>query len=120
MVGVFYLNNFSYICCMTNHAVEYFHTLVEHEFTQDQYEVSFNKGKYHVTITISSNENNPMSYYVYMMHQKRMERCLEDYVKPENLKISVVLPIKLIKHNLKERYARFNRVLRVASTADSE
>ena len=105
---------------MTNHAVEYFHTLVEHEFTQDQYEVSFHEGKYHVTITIPDNGKNPMTYYVYMMYQKKMERCLKDYVKSENLKISVVLPIKLIKHNLDGHYARFNRVLRVASTADSE
>jgi hypothetical protein len=55
-----------------------------------------------------------------MMYQKKMERCLEDYVKPENLKISVVLPIKLINHNLEGHYARLNRVLRVASTTDSE
>ena len=105
---------------MTNHAVEYFHTLVEHEFTQDQYEVSFHEGKYHVTITIPDNGKNPMTYYVYMMYQKKMERCLEDYVKPENLKISVVLPIKLINHNLEGHYARLNRILRVASTTDSE
>ena len=78
-----------------NHAVEYFHTLVEHQFTPDQYEVSFHEGKYHVTITIPDNGKNPMTYYVYMMYQKKMERCLEDYVKPENLKISVVLPINL-------------------------
>ena len=105
---------------MTNHAVEYFHTLVEHEFTQDQYEVSFHEGKYHVTITIPDNGNNPMSYYVYMMHQKRMERCLEDYIKPGNLKLSVILPIRLMKHNLNEHYARLNRVLRVDSSTDSE
>ena len=42
-----------------NHAVEYFHTLVEHEFTRDQYEVSFNEGKYHCTITIPDNGKNP-------------------------------------------------------------
>ena len=120
MVGVFYLNYFSYLCCVMNHAVEYFHTLVEHQFTPDQYEVSFHEGKYHVTITIPDNGKNPMTYYVYMMYQKKMERCLEDYVKPENLKISVVLPIKLINHNLKEHYARLNRVLRVDPPTDSE
>ena len=101
-----------------NHAVEYFHSLVEHKFTPDQYEVSYNEGKYHVTITIENDGYTPMSYYVYMMYQKKMERCLKDYVKPENLKISVVLPIKLIKHNLDGHYARLNRVLRVDSTAD--
>ena len=55
-----------------------------------------------------------------MMYQKKMERCLKDYVKPENLKISVVLPIKLIKHNLDRHYARLNRVLRVDSPTESE
>ena len=105
-----------------NHAVEYFHSLVEHEFTRDQYEVSYNEGKYHVKITIPDNgKNNPMSYYVYMMHQKRMERCLEDYIKPENLKLSVVLPIKLMRHNAKEHYARLNRVFRdTTSTYNQE
>ena len=102
-----------------NHAVEYFHTLVEHEFTRDQYEVSYNEGKYHVTITIPDDNKSPMTYYIYMMHQKRMERCLEDYVKPGSLKLSVILPIKLMKHNLKEHYARLNRVLRVDPTDDN-
>ena len=55
MVGVFYLNYFSYLCCVMNHAVEYLHTLVEHQFTPDQYDVSFHEGKYHVTITIPDN-----------------------------------------------------------------
>ena len=102
-----------------NHAVEYFHTLVEHEFDRDQYEVSFNEGKYHVTITIPDDNKSPMSYYVYMMYQKKMEKCLNGLIKPENRKISVVLPIKLINHNLEGHYARLNRILRVASTDDN-
>lgn len=102
-----------------NHAIEYFHTLVEHEFTPDQYEVSFHEGKYHITITIPDDNKSPMTYYIYMMHQKRMERCLEGFVKPENRKISVVLPIKLIKHNLDGHYARLNRILRVDSSTNS-
>ena len=103
-----------------NHAVEYFHTLVEHEFTQDQYEVSFHEGKYYITITIPDDNKSPMTYYIYMMHQKRMERCLDGLIKPENRKISVVLPIKLINHNLEGQYARLNRILRVTSATDSE
>ena len=103
-----------------NHAVEYFHTLVEHEFTRDQYEVSYNEGKYHITITIPDDNKSPMSYYMYMMYQKKMERCLHGLVKPENRKISVVLPIKLIKHNLEGHYARLNRILRVDSSTDSK
>jgi hypothetical protein len=99
-----------------NHALEYFHTLVEHEFTRDQYEVLYEEGKYHITITIPDNGKNPMTYYVYMMYQKKMERCLEDYVKPENRKISVVLPIKLINHNLEGHYARLNKILRADPT----
>ena len=103
-----------------NHAVEYFHTLVEHEFTQDQYEVSFHEGKYYITITIPDDNKSPMTYYIYMMHQKRMERCLDGLIKPENRKISVVLPIRLINHNLEGQYARLNRILRVTSPTDSE
>ena len=103
-----------------NHAVEYFHTLVEHEFTRDQYEVSYEEGKYYITITIPDDNKSPMSYYVYMMYQKKMERCLNDYVKPENRKISVVLPIKLIKHNLEGHYARLNRISRVNPPTDSK
>ncbi len=103
-----------------NHAVEYFHTLVEHEFTPDQYEVSYDKGKYYITITIPDNNKSPMSYYVYMMYQKKMEKCLHGLIKPENRKISVVLPIKLINHNLEGHYARLNRILRVTSPTDSE
>lgn len=103
-----------------NHAIEYFHTLVEHQFSQDQYEVSFNEGKYYITITIPDNGKNPMTYYVYMMYQKKMERCLDGLIKPENRKISVVLPIKLIKHNYEGQYARLNRILRVDTATDNQ
>ena len=103
-----------------NHAVEYFHTLVEHEFTRDQYEVSYNEGKYYITITIPDDNKSPMSYYVYMMYQKKMEKCLHGLIKPENRKISVVLPIKLIKHNLDGHYARLNRIHRVTPPTESE
>ena len=103
-----------------NHAVEYFHTLVEHEFTPDQYEVSFHEGKYNITITIPDNGKSPMSYYVYMMYQKKMEKCLHGLIKPENRKISVVLPIRLINRNLEAHHARLNRILRVTSPTDSE
>jgi hypothetical protein len=103
-----------------DHIIEYFHTLVEHEFTQDQYEVSFHEGKYHITITIPDDNKSPMTYYIYMMYQKKMERCLEGFVKPENRKISVVLPIRLINHNLEGHYARLNRILRVDSSTHTE
>ena len=103
-----------------NHAVEYFHTLVEHEFSRDQYEVSYEEGKYYITITIPDDNKSPMSYYVYMMYQKKMEKCLHGLIKPENRKISVVLPIKLIKHNLEGHYARLNRIPRVTSSTNSK
>lgn len=102
------------------HAVEYFHSLVEHDFSIDQYEVSFNEGKYNITITILDDGKSPMSYYMYMMYQKKMEKCLKGLIKPENFKISVVLPIKLINHNLEGHYARLNRLLRVDSSTNSE
>ena len=103
-----------------NHAIEYFHTLVEHQFTPDQYEVSFHEGKYNITITIPDDNKSPMTYYIYMMHQKRMERCLDGLIKPENRKISVVLPIRLINRNLEAHHARLNRILRVDSSTHTE
>jgi len=104
---------------MTNHAVEYFHTLVEHKFTPDQYEVFYNEGKYHVTITIPNSGKNQMTYYVYMMYQKKMERCLEGFIKPQNIKISVVIPPELLRLNVEGKYARLNRILRIDSTTDN-
>ena len=89
-----------------NHAVEYFHTLVEHEFTRDQYEVSYDDGKYHVTIDIPYDGYSPMSYYVYTLYQKKMVRCVRGLIKPENLEISVVLPIKLVNENIRRYYDR--------------
>lgn len=102
-----------------SHAVEYFHSLVEHDFSIDQYEVSYNKGRYHVTITIENDGYSPMSYYVYMMYQKKMERCLENYVKPENLRIQVVLPPKLIKENLRRHYEKLEQLLRVTPSTNN-
>jgi hypothetical protein len=101
-----------------NHAVEYFHSLVEHKFTKDQYEVSHKDGIYNVKITIDYDEKNPMNYYVCLMDQKRMEDCLHGFIKPENLKLSVVLPIKLVRHNLREHYAKLNKVLRDTTPTD--
>ena len=103
-----------------DHLIEYFHSLVEHEFTQDQYEVSFHEGKYNITITIPENNKSPISYYVYMMYQKKMEKCLNGFIKPENRKISVVLPIRLINRNLEAHHARLNRILRVDSSTHTE
>lgn len=88
---------------MTNHAVEYFHTLVEHKFQRDQYEVIYTEGKYHVTINISNEGERPMNYYLYMMYQKKMEKCVEGIIRPENFKLQVILPIKLIYEN-NQRY----------------
>ena len=103
-----------------DHLIEYFHTLVEHQFTPDQYEVSFHEGKYNITITIPDNNKSPMSYYVYMMYQKKMEKCLNGLIKPENRKISVILPIRLINRNLEAHHARLNRILRVDSSTHTE
>lgn len=103
-----------------DHLIEYFHTLVEHEFTQDQYEVSFHEGKFNITITIPDDNKSPMTYYIYMMYQKKMEKCLNGFIKPENRKISVVLPIRLINRNLESHHARLNRILRVDSSAHTE
>lgn len=103
-----------------DHLIEYFHTLVEHEFTQDQYEVSFHEGKFNITITIPDDNKSPMTYYIYMMYQKKMEKCLNGFIKPENRKISVVLPIRLINRNLEDNHARLNRILRVDSSTHTE
>ena len=88
---------------MTNHAVEYFHTLVEHKFEKDQYEVFYMEGKYHVTITIPSKKYSPISYFMYATYKKRMEKCLHGLIKPENLKLDIIIPPDVVKKN-NERY----------------
>ena len=82
-----------------NTAVEYFHSLVEDHFTRDQYEVSFNEGKYNVVLTITHQKNSPMSYYVCLMRQRKMEKCVEGLIRPENFKLQVIIPPNLKKEN---------------------
>jgi hypothetical protein len=96
---------------MTNHAVEYFHTLVEYKFERDQYEVIYTEGKYHVTLTIP--DKNPMSYYVCTMYQKRMEQCVEGIIKPENFKLQVIPPIKLKMYHDQKYHERIKKMLKV-------
>lgn len=96
---------------MTNHAVEYFHTLVEHKFERDQYEVSYTEGKYHVILKIS--DKNLMSYYVCAMYQKRMERCVEGLIRPENFRLEVILPIRLKMYHNQKCHDRINKILRI-------
>ena len=86
---------------MMNHAVEYFHTLVDHEFKSDQYEVSFKGGKYHVKLVMPFRLDGPTTYYACMMYQKRMEGCLKGMIKPENLVLVVQPPIWLRNEKLK-------------------
>ena len=78
-----------------NHAIEFFHTLVEHEFRPDQYEVSFNDGKYHVKILVPFELDGARTRYACMMFERRMERCLKGMIKPENLVLVVQHPIWL-------------------------
>ena len=96
-----------------NHAVEYFHTLVEHKFQRDQYEVIYTEGKYHVTIPIPYKGDSPASYYAYSMYEKKMRQCVEGLIKPENFKLQVILPIKLEKYHDQKYYERIKKILRV-------
>lgn len=99
-----------------DHLIEYFHSLVEHKFQRDQYEVSFKEGKYHVTITIAHKETNPMSYYIYSIYKKRMERCVEGFIKPENINLQVIHPITLVdyKNDKSKTYReRIDKILRL-------
>ena len=98
---------------MTNHAVEYFHTLVEHKFQRDQYEVIYTEGKYHVTIPIPYKGDSPASYYAYSMYEKKMRQCVEGLIKPENFKLQVILPIKLERYNDQKYYERIKKILRI-------
>ena len=98
---------------MTNHAVEYFHTLVEHKFQRDQYEVIYTEGKYHVTIPIPYRGNSPASYYAYSMSEKKMRQCVEGLIKPENFKLQVILPINLKMYHDQKYYERIKKILRV-------
>ena len=96
-----------------NTAIEYFHSLVEDHFTRDQYEVSFHEGKYDVVLTISHQKNNPMSYYVCLMYQKRMEKCVDGLIRPENFKLHVIIPPNLKKDNNIRYHERINKILRI-------
>ena len=94
-----------------NTAIEYFHTLVEDKFTINQYEVTYTKGKYHVILKIPN--KNPISYYACSMYQKRMERCVEGLIRPENFRLEVIAPIKLTTYHNQKYRERINKILRI-------
>ena len=96
-----------------NTAVEYFHSLVEDHFTRDQYEVSYNEGKYNVVLTITHQKNSPMSYYICLMQQKRMEKCVEGLIRPKNFKLQVIIPPSLIKQNEIRQHLRMKKILQL-------
>jgi|LauGreDrversion4_2_1035121.scaffolds.fasta_scaffold1013200_2 hypothetical protein len=96
-----------------NTAVEYFHSLVEDHFTRDQYEVSFNEGKYNVVLAITHQKNSPMSYYVCLMRQRRMEKCVEGLIRPENFKLQVIIPTTLKKENSIPYHERIDKILKL-------
>ena len=101
-----------------NTAIEYFHSLVEDYFTRDQYEVSYNEGKYNVVLTITHLKNSPMSYYICLMHQKRMEKCVDGLIRPENFKLQVIIPPSLIKQNEIRQHLRMEKILRFQTLMD--
>ena len=96
-----------------NTAIEYFHSLVEDYFTRDQYEVSFNEGKYNVVLTITHQKDSPMSYYICLMNQKRMEKCVNGLIRPENFKLQVIIPPSLIKQNEIRQHLRMEKILQL-------
>jgi len=98
---------------MTNHAVEYFHTLVEHKFERDEYEVTYTDGKYYVTIPIPYKGDSPAYYYRYSMYEKRMRQCVEGLIKPENFKLQVILPINFKSGENKKYFERIKEILRL-------
>jgi hypothetical protein len=100
-------------------AIEYFHTLVEDKFTRDQYEVTYTDGKYHVILTVP--DKNPMSYYFCTVFQKRMEKCVEGLIRPENFKLEVIPPIRLKMYHDQKYQERLNKILRIKTkTNDPE
>ena len=96
-----------------NTAIEYFHSLVEDYFTRDQYEVSYNEGKYNVVLTITHQKDSPMSYYICLMNQKRMEKCVNGLIRPENFKLQVIIPPSLIKQNEIRQHLRMEKILQL-------
>ena len=101
-----------------NTAIEYFHSLVEDHFTRDQYEVSYNEGKYNVVLTITHQKNSPMSYYICLMQQKRMEKCVNGLIRPENFKLQVIIPPSLIKQNEIRQHLRMEKILQLQTLMD--
>ena len=60
-----------------------------------------------------------MAYHIGVIYQKKMQKCLEGFIKPENIKLSVDLPINIRHRPNSDYYARLNRLLRVDTTTDN-
>jgi hypothetical protein len=98
-----------------NHLIEYFHTLVEHKFKREQYEVFYNNGKFDIRIAVPDEQGALESVYKYSMYKIIMENCLKGFIKSENYNISINLPINIKKDYDTNYLSRLNSLLRVES-----
>jgi hypothetical protein len=79
-----------------NHKIEYFHTLVEDKFNRDQYDVSYENGKYIIKIIVKNGLLVSISSHFHHILKNNMIDCIKDYLRPEKYSVSIfVEPIKL-------------------------
>lgn len=96
---------------MKNHAVEYFHTLVEHEFNRDQYDVSYVNCQYYVTIKLKNSIYSSLSNNLSFMMKKRMINIIKHYLKPEKYCVSVIIEPSTLFKNINLNYPIISEIL---------
>jgi hypothetical protein len=90
-----------------NHAIEYFHTLVEEDFSRDQYDVCIKDGKYFITITLKSVLPSALTRLKVNGTIEKMERCISLYIHKDNYRLYVITEPVKISENIKKNYERY-------------
>lgn len=96
-----------------DHRIEYFHTLVEQYFIQEEYEVSYVDKVFYVTIFLTKSyqslhkhldSDNHISSSKLRFMSRMMVNCLCVFLKPYQFKVSVRLPQIEITDDIKKDY----------------
>lgn len=89
-----------------DHRIEYFHTLVEKYFKQEDYEVSYVDKVFYVKIILpkSFNSDKRVNSWKLRVWTEMMDKCLCVFLKPNQFNISVRLPQIEITDDIKKDY----------------
>jgi hypothetical protein len=90
-----------------DHRIEYFHTLVEKYFKQEDYEVSYVNKVFYVKIILTKNFNSDkrVNSLNLRIMSEMMNNCLCVFLKPNQFNISVRLPLIEITDDIKKDYS---------------